>query len=82
MRRELSQLLAQLESKKVAAQELINKDDATQAEIDSVRAEITALQSKVAAQRLIDEDRTFEQNGTPTAATGRGAEKGIASSKE
>lgn len=63
MSKRLKNLLAELEIKSTEANALINKTDATPAEITAKSTEISAIKAKIEAQKVLDEGKKFDDNG-------------------
>lgn len=78
MSKELRELLAQLSKLEVQAQELIDKPDASTADIKAKTDEIKAIKARIEAQKILDEGKEFDPNGmelTGTAAKMQKQEK-------
>jgi HK97 family phage major capsid protein len=59
----MRKLLADLAARQNEAQELNNKADATEEQINAKRAEIKALKAKIKTQEEIDDGKNFDENG-------------------
>jgi HK97 family phage major capsid protein len=59
----MKKLEADLAAKQKEAQELMNKADATEEQMNAVRNEIKAIKGKIELQKELDEGKIFDENG-------------------
>lgn len=76
MSKELRELLAKLAVLETEAQVLLNDDKATAAQIKAKADEIKALKAKIEAQKMLDEGKTFNENGVEVNVSNANPAKG------
>lgn len=59
----MKRLQAELKNKQSEAEAIINKEDATEQEINDIMSEVKAIKAKIEAQKAIDEGKNFDEDG-------------------
>ena len=59
----MNALIADMATKKTAAQALLNKEGVTADELANAQKEIATIEAKISIQETVDKDKTFDANG-------------------